>query len=152
MVLSTAAYSAGTPLWQHVPTRQGDQAVSDFLLYIPAFRRRGEHYPDYVAQMVLQVCRALDDKVIFANLDARLGLIWVSIPAEPGVCGRVAAALQVVLPEALLVGGQPAARPASGLLRGGSLRSGNLLPRLLNHIRRRAGRRLLPYRRDSAAR
>lgn len=152
MGLTTAAFTAGIPLWQCAPTRLDGKPVSDFMLYIPGFSRRGRVYRAHAAQVIPEVCGRFGEQVLFVNLDARLGVIWVSVVTKAGLCGRVAAALQAVLPDALLVGGQ-LADPAGSLRPvSDSPRPRNSLLRLFSRIRRHAGRRPLPSPPDSAVR
>lgn len=137
------------PLWQIVPVRDnGGRSLADFMLLVPRMRSRGAVFAEYAAQAVRRACRTFDGKVFFAELNQATGVIWVSVLAEPGLCARVASAIRIELPEALLVGGQLGVVPGSSE----SLPETRWLSRMVRHIHRRVVRRLLPCPPDNAAR
>jgi hypothetical protein len=43
------------------------------------------------------------DTVVFADLNLRLNLLWVSVRPRPGICLALASALQTRIPEARLI-------------------------------------------------
>lgn len=95
------------PLWGRVPTRdEYGKPLSDFMLLIPGLRgwpsARRRRCVECL-QRTLAVC----PEVVFADLNLRLNVLWVSVYAQPGSCGHVAATLCERVPEAKLVSHHP---------------------------------------------
>ena len=69
-----------------------------------------------------------DGKVVFAELNMKLNLLWVSLSPAPGICLKFAAAINKRIPEAVLV-----ANKAEVLLgaRESGRRGWRLFPKLL---------------------
>ena len=98
------ALESNRPLYERVPTRDTNgQRLGDFMVLFPGLRDR----PAY------QLARALGDmqavlgahaEVVFADVNVRLNLLWVSVRPKPGVILEIASALKALMPEALLVG------------------------------------------------
>jgi len=108
-------FSAAPPLWKLAPTRdQEGVPVADFMLMIPRMSKRGDLFAKQTAEAVHSICENFSQQVIFADLNVRLGVIWISVQAKPGLCAEVAQAIQRQVPEALMVGDQ-VARAAKGL-------------------------------------
>lgn len=95
------------PLRLRVPTRDADGGpVSDFMVLIPGMK----HWPQTRQRdcaSLLQAVLAACPEVVFADLNMRLSLLWVSVKAQPGSCGRVAATICEQVPEARLVSPNP---------------------------------------------
>lgn len=98
-------YEPGSPLWQRVPTRdEKGRPVSDFMMLIPGLRERPTiDRLDRINSMncLLQRYRHV---VLYADLNLKLNLLWVSVRPVPGICLELPAALKVHIPEAVLVG------------------------------------------------
>jgi len=95
------------PLRLRAPTRDADgRPVSDFMILIPGLRRWSESRRRACVER-LQAVLAACPEVVFADLNLRLSLLWVSVRAEPGSCGRVAATICEQVPEARLVSPNP---------------------------------------------
>ncbi|MEO1767217.1 hypothetical protein [Thiobacter aerophilum] len=95
---------AGEPLWKRVPTRdEAGRPLADFMMLIPGLRDRPQAG---ILAVVVQVRRALAEsrEVVFAHLDLRLNLLWVSVRARPGITLQVAARIRERVPEARLIG------------------------------------------------
>jgi len=92
------------PLWQRAPTRdhQG-RMLSDFMMIIPKLRKQ----PSAVIQLTVgKIERTLNNYqryVVFADLNLKLNVLWVSVKSRPGVCLELATAINTVVPEAKLV-------------------------------------------------
>lgn len=132
------ALAPAPPLWHLVPTRGGDgRCLADFMMLIPGLRARSPLYRDRVAQAVREVCESFGERVVFADINIAINVLWVSVVAEPGLAGRVAASIRERVPEALLIGGQLGAVSAlqAGPLHGGFWRG-------LRRLSRRAALRL----------
>lgn len=104
--LSPNRLGAAEPLWRLAPTRRQDgRAVADFMMLIPGLGSRSNAARERVAALIREVCESYAGQVVFADVNYRLNLLWVSIDAVPGLAGQVAASIRRRVPEALLVGG-----------------------------------------------
>lgn len=113
-----ASLQPAGPLWRQVPVRDArGRPLSDFMLLLPGVRGRRAQRELWAAQLQA-VLGEFGERVAFADLNLRLGLLWVSVQAEPGLNAEVALAIQRRLPGARLVGAQfaPPRRRAARLL------------------------------------
>ncbi len=106
-VLCNLAFEPGQPLWQRVPTHDPEgQLLTDFMMLIPGLQQ----WPEVRRQQALtELQRAfvrLEGRVIFADLNLKLNLLWVSMRPHPGGCVDVAALVREFVPEAILVASQ----------------------------------------------
>jgi hypothetical protein len=87
-----------------VPTIGDDGTVySDFMVLIPGMRDLSKaEFADRVAG--LQVVLGQYDQVVFADLNVRLNLLWVTMTPELGLIPDLVSALCQRLPEVRLVG------------------------------------------------
>ena len=97
------------PLWTRAPTRDGEgQPVADFMVLVPGLRSWPEpRRSDCIAR--IRALLALESDVVFADLNLKINLLWVSVRGTPGSCTQVAAALCEQVPEARLVAPHPEA-------------------------------------------
>jgi len=102
--LTTVAESApGLPLWQLVPTRDmAGVRLTDFMMLIPRLRTR-PHAEIERASRDIQAILALHQDVVFADLNLKLNLLWVSLRPRQGAISELAAAIRLRVPEAVLV-------------------------------------------------
>ena len=106
-LLESEQLSPGEPLWQRVPVRdEHGQLLNDFMMLIPKLR----HWPDPKRQKTLQELRkvlsSFDGRVVFADLNLKLNLLWISLRPHPEGSIAVAAAIKAAVPEAVLVASQ----------------------------------------------
>ncbi len=95
--------SPGVPLWQVAPTRDSTgRRLTDFMMLIPRLRQRT---PDEIerASRDIQAVLALHQDVVFADLNLKLNLLWVSLRPRPGAISELVAAIRLRVPEAVLV-------------------------------------------------
>lgn len=105
----TTAREPGRPLWQVAPTRdQSGQRLTDFMMLIPRLRDR-PHGEIMRASNEIQALLALHQDVVFADLNLKLNLLWISLRPRPGAIAELAAAIRLRLPEAVLVAHHPMA-------------------------------------------
>jgi hypothetical protein len=95
------------PLWKVVPTRDEDgQPLSDFMMLIPGLRSRPEH--QIQARLDEIHCALVQfQEVVFANLNLRLNLLWVSVRIRRRVILEIATAIRSRVPEAVLIADKP---------------------------------------------
>ena len=97
----------GQPLWQRVPTRdEQGRSLHDFMMFIPKLRSWPEARRQQVYQDLQRVFNVFDGKVVFADLNLRMNLLWVSMQPHPEGCLGLAAAVRERVPEAVLVASQ----------------------------------------------
>lgn len=92
------------PLWQIAPTRDSAGArLTDFMMLIPRLRSRP---PDEIERVLrdIQAVLALHQAVVFADLNLKLNLLWVSLRPLPGSISELVAAIRLRVPGAVLVG------------------------------------------------
>jgi hypothetical protein len=100
--------SPAEPLWRRAPTRdQEGQRLSDFMMLIPKLGQRPQHHLRNVLQQLQQVFDYYQHAVVFADLNLRLNVLWVSVKPIPGICLELPAAIKSCVPEALLVAQPP---------------------------------------------
>jgi len=95
------------PLWKLAPTRdEAGRSVADFMMLIPGLGGTPPNRRECVAGLIREVCESYGRQVVFADINFAINVLWVSVSAEPGLTGRVAASIRQRVPQALLVGGQ----------------------------------------------
>jgi hypothetical protein len=100
--------SAAGPLWNHVPTRDSEgQRLSDFMMLIPNLRSRPQAHLKHVLQQLQEVLEFYQHAVVFADLNLRLNVLWVSVKPIPGICLELPSAILARIPEARLVAQPP---------------------------------------------
>ncbi len=102
-LLSVPDSVPGLPLWQLAPTRDSaGQRLTDFMMLIPRLRNRPPAEIERTSHDI-QAVLALHRDVVFADLNLKLNLLWVSLRPGPGAISELAAAIRVRVPEAVLV-------------------------------------------------
>lgn len=106
LVLAAApAFGPGGPLYQRAPTRaSAGRPVSDLMLLLPGLKGSLEPVISRVSAELTAVLAGFGDKVLFAELNLKLGLLWITVPGEPGLCHDVAQAVRTQLPETRVIG------------------------------------------------
>ena len=95
---------ASQPLRKRAPAvDENGRALSDFMIIIPNLRKRPEQRIQQTMQDIHRVLAGFDDSVVFAELNLRLNLLWVSIRPITGIRDDIAQALRSVIPDARLV-------------------------------------------------
>lgn len=99
----TTAAGPGVPLWQIAPTRDlAGKRLTDFMMLIPRLRSRPSVEIERATREI-QAVLALHQDVVFADLNLKLNLLWVSLRPRPGAISELAAAIRLRVPEAVLV-------------------------------------------------
>ncbi|QKT04094.1 hypothetical protein HUS23_09840 [Ectothiorhodospiraceae bacterium 2226] len=95
------------PLWQRAPTRDADgRLLADFMMIIPRLARLVPQRREATIRAIEEVLQAYHEHVVFADLNLRLSVLWVSVRPLPGLCIEIPAALHARIPEARLVAPQ----------------------------------------------
>jgi hypothetical protein len=99
----TAAPTPALPLWQLAPTRDtSGHRLTDFMMLIPRLRLKPEREIERASREI-QAVLALHQDVVFADLNLKLNLLWVSLRPRPGAIPELVAAIRLRVPEAVLV-------------------------------------------------
>jgi hypothetical protein len=145
------------PLWRVAPTRGNDgRGVADFMMLIPRLAQRSTAERGHVEQAVREVCESYQGQVVFADINYRINVLWISTEPVPGLAQRVARSVRDRVPDALLVGGQLGAATACAVADNGRSRWRNWLRKAwsnglaLSRIPRPVARLRGPGRPDNA--
>jgi hypothetical protein len=99
----TDAVSPAVPLWQLAPTHDaGGHLLTDFMMLIPRLRTRPPIEIERASRDI-QAVLALHQDVVFADLNLKLNLLWVSLRPRPGAISELVAAIRLRVPEAVLI-------------------------------------------------
>lgn len=94
----------GEPLWSRAPTRDSNgELLNDFMMLIPRFSKWSEPRRQNALQELERVFNDYADVVVFADLNMKLNLLWVSLKAGSTGCLELSAAVREQIPEAVLV-------------------------------------------------
>jgi len=101
-------WGQGGPLWQRVPKRDAaGRPYIDFMMFAPRLNRRPAHELESVALLLRSVLAGYEDRVVLADLNLKINVLWVSLENRPGLMSELVAALRIKLPEFHLVGHNP---------------------------------------------
>lgn len=93
----------GEPLWQRAPTRDDEgRLLTHFMMLMPRLRSRTPQDIERTS-LELHTLLSLHRDVVFADLNLKLNLLWVSLRPSPGAISELVAAIRPCVPEALLV-------------------------------------------------
>ena len=62
------------------------------MLLLPVLQGN-RHLSILIRQQLQEVLEGFGDRIAFADLNLRLGILWVTVESEPGLCGEVADAI-----------------------------------------------------------
>jgi hypothetical protein len=107
-IMNHSGISAAKPLWSHVPTRDNDGTrLSDFMMLIPRLRLKPQHQLQAILEQIQEVLEYYQHAVVFADLNLKLNVLWVSVRPVPGICLELPAAIHAKVPDARLVAQPP---------------------------------------------
>ncbi len=100
----TAGIAPNESLWKRAPTRTPDGSpVCDFMLLIPGLNKRGKSQITDRVGRISAVLIQFEHIVVFADLNMKLNLLWVSYKPKPGTSIEIARAIQKSVPEAKMI-------------------------------------------------
>ncbi len=92
------------PLWGRVPTQdQAGQPLADFMVLIPRFNGWPKAKQARAIKAIEDGLTRFDRQIVFADFNIKINLLWVSLRPEKGVMMAFIKALQVQVPEAVLI-------------------------------------------------
>lgn len=93
----------GVPLWQIAPTRDSDgRLLTDFMMLIPHLRDKSGVEIERTSDRIHDIL-ARHREVVFADLNLKLNLLWISLRPRQGAISEISAAIRIWVPEAVLV-------------------------------------------------
>lgn len=100
----TGRWSPCEPLHRRAPARDGDgRPYNDFMMLIPGLRARPQASIQAVVRELELTLARFGHLVVFADLNLKLNILWVTVKPGRDVALRVAAAIHAHLPDAKLV-------------------------------------------------
>jgi hypothetical protein len=91
---ASASLSPGGDLWRYAPSRDLEgRALSDLMLLLPGLQHNRD-LSIIIRQQLQEVLEGFGDRIQFADLNLRLGVLWVTVVSQPGLCGDVADAIR----------------------------------------------------------
>lgn len=104
-IMVSLELQSAEPLRKRVPLHDDDgRALCDFMMIIPGLRNKPTHIIQDTIDKIQLACARFGDMVVFAELNLKLNLLWISHKNRYGICPEIAAALRELIPGALLVG------------------------------------------------
>ena len=99
-------YQNNAPLYDRVPSRdENGKPYSDFMLLIPKLNKAS--MPELKSKMAaLQAVLGSHPEVVFADLNMKINLLWVSFKPKIGLIEQIALEIQARVPEAKLISGE----------------------------------------------
>jgi len=92
------------PLRKRAPAvDEHGKALSDFMVLIPGLVKKPQHLVQITIEQIQTVFADFNHVVVFAELNLKLSLLWVSVKPVPGMRFQISEALRAVIPEARLV-------------------------------------------------
>lgn len=77
------------------------------MMLIPKLGHRPQHQIKQTLDLLQAVMSDYRQAIVFADLNLKLNVLWVSVKPIPGICLELPAAIKSQIPEALLIA-QPA--------------------------------------------
>lgn len=106
--LAATGWAQAEPLWKRAPKRdENGHPYCDFMMLAPGLKQRP---PEDVARIVEDVRRVLahfESVVVFADINLKLSVLWVSLRVQPGALSQIVAALRLRAPLFKLVSHHP---------------------------------------------
>lgn len=96
------------PLWKRAPARDANgRPLSDFMMLIPKLGTKPAKELRQTLNTINGVLQCYRHAVVFADMNLRLNLLWVTVRPIPGICLELPAAIHHLLPEAKLIAQKP---------------------------------------------
>ncbi len=97
-----------TPLWQRVPTKDDDgKYLGDFMMIIPGLKHKSPEDRKSILNTLASVLGYYKEIVVFADLNLKMNLLWVSVKPVKGIFIEIPAAIIASIPEAKLISNRP---------------------------------------------
>jgi len=96
------------PLHKRVPSRdKHGKSYSDLMMLIPRLSKCSAAEIDRKLAGISSVLDQYKHVIVFADLNLKINVLWISFIAVPGLTYEISAAIKQLIPEAMLVAEQP---------------------------------------------
>ena len=103
-LIKTTAMQIAEPLWQRVPTRtEHGELAADFMMLIKSLKQFHQHKQQQIFTQLHEILNGYASVVLFAEVNVKLGILWVSHRPRPGLGLEIAAVIHHCIPEAKLI-------------------------------------------------
>lgn len=101
-----AIHQNNAPLYDRAPTRdEQGKPYSDFMVLIPKLNKTA--MPELKSKMAaMQAVLGSHPEVVFADLNMKINLLWVSFKPKIGLIEQITCEIQARVPEAKLISGE----------------------------------------------
>ncbi len=104
----TLELSPNTPLWQRVPTKdESGKYLGDFMMIIPKLKIASPEHQKYTLDALNCVLNRYQETIVFADLNFKMNLLWISIRPVHGIIAEISAAIIESVPEAKIISERP---------------------------------------------
>lgn len=101
---SCTPYVLTSPLWSRAPARdENGKPHSDFMMLIPGLKQQTEAGIESCLLKIRDCLLPFENSVVYVDLNIKLGLLWVSHKAIPGITKPLVLAIQREIPQAKLI-------------------------------------------------
>jgi len=100
----SSSFLPAEPLRKRAPAfDEHGKALSDFMVLFPGLVKKPQHYIQAAIAHIQSVFADFGHVVVFAELNLKLNLLWISVKPIPGIRFQIAEALRKAIPETRLV-------------------------------------------------
>jgi len=105
---NTLELEPNTPLWQRVPTKDASgKYLGDFMMLIPKLKTASPAHQKYTLDALNCVLNRYQDTVVFADLNLKMNVLWISIKPIQGMIAEISSAIIKSVPEAKIISERP---------------------------------------------
>ncbi len=102
--VSISLLDGSEPLHKRAPSHdEHGKAVTDFMMLIPGLRDKPRIIINQTMQTIHATLTCYADHVVFAEVNLKLNLLWISLKPEMGMRNTIACAIQDRVPGAKLI-------------------------------------------------
>ncbi|CAA6823950.1 MAG: Unknown protein [uncultured Thiotrichaceae bacterium] len=106
-LIKTLDIEPNIPLWKRAPTKDMDgNNVVDFMMLIPKLNKNGKQHIKNTINKLSLVLEHHSEHIVFADLNMKINVLWISIKPIKGVCIEIPADIRRAVPEAVLISEQ----------------------------------------------
>lgn len=100
------------PLYRRVPTQGKDgRSLNDLLMIIPGLKTKSVSEQQSILKKIEQALLHYGELIVFAEVNVKLGTLWLSIQPQLGLGAELAAWIHHHVPETRLVAQHVASQP-----------------------------------------
>jgi hypothetical protein len=100
----TSPFLPAEPLRKRAPAfDEHGKALSDFMVLFPGLVSKPQHHIQSTIEHIQKVFAEYGQAVVFAELNLKLSLLWISVKPIPGIRFQICESLRAVIPEARIV-------------------------------------------------